>query len=84
MFLKYSLLAVFSGGILIGCGGGGSPTPEPVVTQDPQPAAQEPQSAEENPLPDPQAPQIGVQEPLPNAQDPLPPAGGEGGSSGDP
>jgi hypothetical protein len=85
MFLKYSLLAVFGCGLFSGCGGGGSPAPEPVVTQDPQQDPQQPRSATENPIPDPQAPKIGAQEPLPNAQDPAPQNGGEGGaSSGDP
>jgi len=83
MFLKYSLLAVFGCGLLVGCGEGGRPAPEPVVSQDPQPDPQQPQWAAENPLPAPQAPEIGAQEPLPNAQDPLPPSGGEGGASSD-
>jgi hypothetical protein len=85
MTLKRSLLVFFGCSSLLGCGGGGNPAPEPVVTQDPQPNSQEPRSAAENPTPDPQAPHIGGQEPRPNAQDPAPPSGGEAGaSSGDP
>jgi hypothetical protein len=85
MFLKYSSLVALGCGLLMGCGGGGNPGPEPVVTQEPRPDPQEPRPAAENPSPDPQTPQIGAQEPLPNGQDPLPPGGGEAGASpGDP
>jgi hypothetical protein len=72
MSLKRSLLAIIGCGLLLGCGGGAEPTPQPLGTEEPSADPQQPQAATQDPEPDSQTPEIGVEEPAPNAQDPLP------------
>jgi len=84
MFVKRWLSAIFACGCLLACGGGGSPAPAPVVTQDPLPDPQNPEAESQSPKPDPQTPRVGAEEPLPNAQDPLPLNGEGGAPPGDP
>jgi len=83
MSVNRSFLAILCGSLLLGCGGGGASNPQPVVTEEPRPASEQPRVASQEPEPASEAPKIGVQEPLPNAQDPLPPSSGAAGASPD-